>query len=100
MGFFSNKYVTYLNLSNGFAEMLTQIVQVFGILFLYQHGFTMAGVFFTLGTLNFGRILMRLISIPLIKTIGLRKTVALGLTGWGVAVLLLSHVQGVDSWFV
>lgn len=100
MGFFSNKYITYLSLSNGFTEMLTQIVQVFGVLFLYQHGFTMAGVFFALGTISCGRILMRLLCFPLIKTIGLQKTVALGLIGWCVAILLLSQVQGVDNWFL
>lgn len=99
MGFLSNRSVTYLNLSNGFAEILTQIVMVFGSLFLYQHGFSMAGVFFTLGAISLGRVLTRLISFPLVQKIGLQKTVALGLIGWGVAILLLSRVQGLDGWF-
>ncbi len=100
MEFLSNRSVNYLNLHNGFVEMLNQIVLVFGSLFLYEHGFSMAEVFFMLGFIPLGRIFTRILSFPLIRRIGLRNTVAVGLVGWCTSILLLAQVQGIDSWFV
>src|SRR6185369_16347634 len=99
MGFLSNRSVTYLNLHNGFVEILNQIMMIYGSLFLYQHGFSIAAVFLMLGCICFGRIITRFLSFPLMHRIGLQKTVALGLTGFGTALTMLSQVKGLDGWF-
>ncbi len=100
MGFLSNKSVNYLNLHNGFVELLNQIVLVFGAIFLYQHGFSIAGVFLTMSVMAGGRIFSRFLAFPAIRFLGLRKAVALGLTGFGTAILMLSQAHGLDGWFV
>ena len=100
MGFFSNKSITHLNLSNSFFELMTQIANVFAGLFLYQHGFSLYEVFFTLGGIALGRICMRFLALPLIHSLGLRRTVMIGLLGNGTAILMLSQVQKADDiWF-
>ncbi len=100
MGFLSNKSVNYLNLHNGCIELMTQVVFLFGSLFLYQHGFTISQVLFTLGGMSLGRIITRFLALPLIKHLGLRKTIAIGIIGYGIAILMLSQVQGIDGWFI
>lgn len=98
--FFSNRSVTYLNIHNGFVELLNQTAIMFGLIFLYQQGFSVAQVFLTFGIMMVGRILGRFCSLPLMKAIGLRKTVATGLMGYGAAIITLSQVHGLDGWLL
>lgn len=99
MGFLTNKAVNYLNLHNGTVELMTQVVFIFGSIFLYQHGFSIAQIFFVLGFVALGRIVTRFLAMPLIKWFGLKKTIMIGLSGYGLAVSMLSQVQGIDGWF-
>jgi hypothetical protein len=50
--------------------------------------------------MSLGRIAVRFLAIPLIRSLGLRKTIAAGITGYGTAILLLSQARGMDGWFV
>ncbi|MEI7669909.1 MAG: MFS transporter [Pseudomonadota bacterium] len=100
MGFFSNKSINYLNISNSFFELMSQISNVFVAVFLYKQGFSITKIFIVLALIFGMRILMRFITLPILAKLGLRKTIMLGLVGNGISILNLSLVEGIDGWLV
>ena len=100
MAFLSNKTVNRLNLHLALVTLLEQAFSVFGPIYLYNRGFSVAEILTGMALVIFLRMPMRLLSLPIISRFGLKTALMIGATGYALTFPVLSEVSGVDCWLL
>lgn len=100
MAFFSNKTINYLNLHLALVNVLDQSYWVFSPLYFFERGFSIPAIFLLLTLLNFMRMPMRFLSVPLVHRFGLKIPTMLGAAIYGLSFLILIKVKGWDGWLL
>ena len=98
MAFLSNKTINRLNLHLALVNLLDQSFTVFGPVYLYTKGISIAGILLIITALNLLRMPFRFLAFPVIRRWGLRNAILIGATGYGLSFPVLSLVKGVDGW--
>lgn len=100
MGYLSNRTINYLNLLGALLSLLEQGWGLFGPLYLYNRGFSLAEVFMLFAVLNGSRIPLRLLTFPIVHKFGLRMALMIGTAGYACSFPVLAMVKGYDIWLV
>ena len=100
MAYFSNRTINCLNLHTALAGLLEQAYIAFAPLYLYTRGFTVAEILAFIAVSILLRSPMRLLSLPFIRRFGLKSAVQVGMAGYALSFVVLSHVKGLDLWLL
>ncbi len=100
MGYLSNRTINYLNLLGALLSLLEQGWSLFGPLYLYSRGFSVAEVFMLMAVLIGSRIPLRLLTFPIVHKFGLRAALMLGTAGYACTFPILAMVKGYDYWLL
>jgi len=98
MAFLQNKEMNLLNIHSSVVLILNQMYLLFLPLFLYQEGIPTYMIFIIFGVSNIARIPFRLLTLPLIRYIGLKSTLIVGIIGFGGTLSIFSQVDSVNIW--
>jgi len=96
MSFFQNKAVNLLNIHIALIRLASLFSGIFVPVFLLQKGLSIPVIclFSALGSLI--RIPARIFQVPLVKKIGIKPAVIIGIIGVGISYLFLTLAQGID----
>ena len=98
MKYFSNKAVNLLNIHSGLRQFSVGIFDIFTAIYLLERGIDLSVVIFVMiGSYTF-RLLLRPISLKVAERIGLKKAVILGSFIFSGLFLVISQVNGADSY--
>lgn len=100
MAFLQNGTINRLNIVLGCIRALDAIMITFGPLFLYGLGLSVSHVLIIFGLISFTHLIARFLSLPFITKYGLRISMLIGTTGYGISALILSQAQALDIWFI
>ena len=90
--------INYLNIQGALFRILEQACDIFVPLFLFSRGFALPEVFGLLARMNAVRMPLRLLSFPLVRKVGLKAALMIGITGYCLTFPIIGMVETYDIW--